>query len=172
MAEQAVCSVSSKITGWNRHIPLVAVQDKSIFRSRLVNRIMYVWQPKTSSGDYMQPQSEILFQRYSSVTERLIRLWFFTGLARARESRAWCILMTLISLSYWLLIAIPWLWKVLREKGKRHENRNIKKMSMQLGPGIFIPCIIRALISVNSRQSQAVMTSLPSLVKGSGKQSH
>ena len=42
MAEQAVCSVSSKISGRNRHIPLVTVQDKSIFRSRLVNRIMYV----------------------------------------------------------------------------------------------------------------------------------
>ena len=42
---------------------------------------------------------------------------------------------------------------------------------MQLGQtGIFIPCIIRALIGVNSQRSQAVMTSLPSLVKGSGKQ--
>ena len=42
---------------------------------------------------------------------------------------------------------------------------------MQLGPGIFIHCIIRDPISVNSRRSQAVMASLPSLVKGSGKQS-
>ena len=48
MAKQAVCSVSSKISGWNRQIPLVTVQDKSIFRSRLVNQIMYVWQLITS----------------------------------------------------------------------------------------------------------------------------
>ena len=43
---------------------------------------------------------------------------------------------------------------------------------MQLGPAIFIRCITRALISVNSRQLQAVMTCLPSLVKGSGNQSN
>ena len=42
---------------------------------------------------------------------------------------------------------------------------------MQLGPAIFIRCFITALIGVNSWQSQAVTTLLPSLVKTSGKQS-
>ena len=33
MAEQAVYSVSSQISGWNRQIPLVTVQDKSILEA-------------------------------------------------------------------------------------------------------------------------------------------
>ena len=72
-------------------------------------------------------------------------------MARAQESRAWCALMTLMSLSYCLLIVKHWLWKVLSEKGKRRKpDQNNKKISMQLGPVIFNRCFIRAFIGVNS----------------------
>lgn len=60
--------------------------------------------------------------------------------------------------------------KCYLKKGSGTKTRKIK-ISMQLGPGIFIRCFIRALIWVNSRRSQAVTTLLPSLVKRCGKQS-
>ena len=76
-------------------------KPKHLKADRPGNRIMYEWWPKTSAGDY----SETLFLRFSSVTKRMIPV-----LALARESRAWCTLVKQMSLSYFLLVAKPWLW--------------------------------------------------------------
>ena len=63
----------------------------------------------------------------------------------AQESRAWYTLMKLMSLSYCLLVAKPWLWKVLRG-GEDQQNKAFSATR----PGNVNHRFMRALIGVSS----------------------
>ena len=122
-AIQAVCSVSSQTSSWNCQIPLVTVQDKSMFRGRLVNMQGHVRVTTEDQRWRLDAATQRdLFPRYIVQSRRGWYAYGSSCLARAQESRSLYTMMTLMSLSYCLLIAKPWLWKVLREKGKRREN--------------------------------------------------
>ena len=91
--------------------------------------------------------SETLFLRYSSVTKRLIRL-FFSMLGVRAGMTVWC---TLIHWHWdWCIWPTACSGQKLDLEKVPHEKGKVRDLSRQLDPGNVNQCFMRALISVDS----------------------